>query len=131
MNEVLEHFGEVRPVGGLQSPIPQDLPVPTGFRMLVKVIPVKEKIGSIYMPDSTKKLEDTASPVAQVVLMGDLCYLDKGKFPLGPWCKVGDFIIMRSYSGTRIDVQGEEYRLLNDEAVEAVLSDPSVIARAY
>ena len=57
-------------------------------------------------------------------------YLDKDKFPTGPWCKVGDWILMRSYSGTRFKIKGQEFRILNDDTVQAVIADPRLIERA-
>lgn len=81
------------------------------------------------MPEPTKKLEESASIVGQVIAMGADAYRDDMKFPAGPWCKVGDSVIIRSYSGTRFDVKGEEYRLINDDTVEAVVADPKSVGR--
>ena len=67
---------------------------------------------------------------AYVLKMGDLCYKDKDKFPLGPWCKEGDWVIFRAYSGTRIRIHGREFRLINDDTVEAVVEDPRGVSRA-
>ena len=61
--------------------------------------------------------------------MGDDCYQDKNRFPNGPYCEKGDWIIMRSYSGTRFMVHGKEFRLINDDSVEAVVQDPRGIVK--
>ena len=108
------------------------LPQPTGYRLLVKMKEAKSRTqGGLHIPENVKKLEDTASIVAQVIQMGPEAYSDKDKFPKGPWCKDGDFIVMRSYSGTRVGVSGTEYRIINDDMVEAVVPDPEAIERAY
>ena len=101
------------------------LPQPQGYRLLIAIPKVEEKTGSgVYMPDSLTKMEQTASIVGLVVEMGPDAYLDKSKFPNGPYCKKGDFVIFRSYSGTRFKVKNEEFRLINDDTVEAVVDDP-------
>ena len=101
------------------------LPQPQGYRLLIAIPKVEEKTGAgVYMPDSLTKMEQTASIVGLVVEMGPDAYLDKSKFPNGPYCKKGDFVIFRSYSGTRFKVKNEEFRLINDDTVEAVVDDP-------
>jgi co-chaperonin GroES (HSP10) len=64
-----------------------------------------------------------------VLKVGDLAYRDAKKFPTGAWCEPGDYILMRSYSGTRISVRGQEFRLINDDTVEAVVSDPRGVVK--
>ena len=101
------------------------LPQPQGYRLLIAIAKVEEKtVAGVYMPDSLTKMEQTASIVGLVVEMGPDAYLDKSKFPNGPYCKKGDFVIFRSYSGTRFKVKNEEFRLINDDTVEAVVDDP-------
>jgi len=107
------------------------LPTPVGYKILVKmhkVIEEKTKSG-IYLPDQTKQDENTASLTAQVLAIGPDAYADPIKYPNGPWCSVGDFVIVRSYSGTRIKIDGEEYRLINDDSPEAVVPDPQKVER--
>ena len=107
------------------------LPTPVGYKILVKmhkVIEEKTKSG-IYLPDQTKQDENTASLTAQVLAIGTDAYADPIKYPNGPWCSVGDFVIVRSYSGTRIKIDGEEYRLINDDSPEAVVPDPQKVER--
>jgi co-chaperonin GroES (HSP10) len=62
--------------------------------------------------------------------MGDQAYNDKERFPSGPWCKEGDFVMFRANTGTRFKVGNEEYRLMNDDSIEAVIDDPSKLTRA-
>ena len=107
------------------------LPEPSGYRLLIAVPEVSEKTeGGVYMPDQLKKAEETASIVGFVVKAGPDAYADPNKFPNGPWCKEGDFVIFRSYSGTRFKVLGKEFRLINDDTVEAVVEDPRGYSRA-
>ncbi len=107
------------------------LPTPIGYKILVKmhkVVEEKTKSG-LYLPDQTKQDENTASLIAQVLEVGPDAYRDQVRFPSGPWCSKGDYIILRSYSGTRIKIEGEEYRLINDDTPEAVVPDPQKIER--
>jgi len=111
------------------------LPEPKGYRILI-AIPKKEetfKDSQIVIAESTRQKEETASIVGLVVKLGPQAYQDPDKFPDGAWCKEGDYIIMRSYSGTRFKIstpQGDqEFRLINDDTVEAVIADPRVLTR--
>jgi co-chaperonin GroES (HSP10) len=109
------------------------LPVPAGYKILI-AIPHKEekfKDTSIIMPEALRKAEETASIVGCVIALGDSAYADPSKFPDGPWCKQGDWVIFRSYSGTRFKIEGDEFRLINDDTVEATVDDPRAVQRAY
>ena len=107
------------------------LPVPVGYKLLIAIPEISEKTeGGIYMPDAMKRAEETASIIGFVVSVGSEAYTDPNKFPDGPWCKEGDFVIFRSYSGTRFKVMGKEFRLINDDTVEAVVEDPRGYSRA-
>jgi co-chaperonin GroES (HSP10) len=107
------------------------LPEPSGYRLLIAIPEVSEKTeGGVYMPDQLKKAEETATIIGFVVKVGPEAYADESKFPNGPWCREGDFVIFRSYSGTRFKVQGQEFRLINDDTVEAVVEDPRGYSRA-
>lgn len=121
-------------VGVLQQE-PEDkakqLPEPMGYRMLV-AIPDAEKTydSGILKADSTMHFEEILSTVFFVIKMGPDCYQDATRFPNGPWCKEGDFILARPNSGTRLKIHGKEFRLINDDSVEAVVEDPRGITRA-
>jgi co-chaperonin GroES (HSP10) len=106
------------------------LPTPTGYRMLVMMPKVAEKTdGGIIRPDDFRAREEVASTLCFVLAMGPDAYADQKKFPNGPWCKTGDFILVRAYSGTRFKVGGQELRLINDDQCEAVISDPRSFSR--
>ena len=108
----------------------QQLPVPTGYRILIGLPEVEEKTdGGILKASQTLENEHVSSIVGFVIDMGPDFYKDKQRFPDGAWCKEGDFIIMRAYSGTRFKIHGKEFRLINDDTVEAVVDDPRGITR--
>ena len=108
----------------------KQLPVPTGYHILIGLPEISETTdGGIIKAQSTISIEETASVVGFVISMGPDCYQDKKRFPNGPWCKEGDFVIMRAYSGTRISIHGKEFRLINADTVEAVVDDPRGISR--
>ena len=101
------------------------MPKPKGYKLLISPVQVDEKTeGGVYMPDALRDAEGIASIIGFVVKMGDDAYKDEKKFPNGAWCKEGDFVIFRSYSGTRFKIHNEEFRLINDDTVEAVVDDP-------
>ncbi len=106
------------------------LPQPTGYKLLL-ILPEQEKeyASGILKADSTVRSDEVASVVAFVAAMGPDAYKDTAKFPTGAWCKQGDFVIIRPYSGVRIVVHGKEMRLVNDDSIEAVVDDPRGIKR--
>ena len=107
------------------------LPEPKGYKLLIAIPKLEEKTqGGVIIPDKLKGLEQAASIVGLVIALGDAAYKDAEKFPDGPYCKEGDFVIFRSYSGTRFKLRGEEFRLINDDTVEAVVDDPREYTRA-
>ena len=107
------------------------IPQPTGWKLLCVLVDVDDKYDSgILKADETMRTEEITSPVLFVLQAGPLAYKDTEKFPEGPWCKEGDFVLTRPYTGTRIKIHGKEFRLINDDQVEAVVQDPRGISRA-
>jgi len=109
------------------------LPRPSGYRILCAIPKIEEtfeesEVGLIKA-DSTIHYEEVLTTVLFVVKMGPDCYADKDRFPTGPWCKEGDFILVRPNSGTRLIIHGKEFRIINDDSVEAVVDDPRGIKR--
>ena len=97
---------------------------PAGYKMLVKMYETPKQVGSIVIPESRKADEDVASMMAEVLAMGEQVYdPTREQFSHGPWCKVGDIIIIASYTGVRIKVAEVEYRLISDDSVVAVVVD--------
>ena len=108
------------------------LPKPVGYRVLVALPQAEETYEgtSILKTDSERSRDHIMSIIGLVVVMGSGAYADKDRFPDGPWCKEGDFVMFRMNSGTRFTIGGVEYRLMNDDSIEAVVADPTGIQRA-
>lgn len=107
------------------------LPEPTGYRILIALPDVEETTeAGLYIPDERREAETVASIVGFVMRVGPDAYRDVKRFPSGPWCKKGDWIVMRAYSGTRIRIHGKEFRIINDDSVESVVQDPRGVVRA-
>jgi co-chaperonin GroES (HSP10) len=106
------------------------LPKPSGYRILC-AIPEQEKEfeSGIAKADETMRIEETLTTVLFVVDLGPDCYADKVRFPSGPWCKKGDFILVKPYAGSRLVIHGREFRVINDDTVEGVVDDPRGIKR--
>ena len=109
------------------------LPKPSGYRILC-AIPEAEKefenseIGLIKA-DETMRNEETLTTVLFVVDMGPDCYKDPARFPNGAYCQKGDFVLVRPHAGTRLVIHGREFRIINDDSVEATVDDPRGIKR--
>ena len=107
------------------------LPEPSGYRILCAVPEVEATYESgIIKADITKHHEELLTTVLFVVSLGPDCYADPTRFPSGPWCAKGDFILVRPHTGTRVKIHGKEFRIINDDCVEAVVEDPRGYARA-
>jgi len=108
------------------------LPAPVGYKILAVKPKIEEKSeGGIIKPHEFLKREEAGAVVCMVVKIGDTAYKDTEKFPTGPWCKEGDFILIGAYRGSRFSVDGDEFIMLNDDMVEGVVEDPRGIGRAY
>lgn len=107
------------------------LPRPQGYKILCAIPKIEEAFGSgLVKADITREHEELMTVVLFVVALGPDAYKDRDKFPSGPYCKEGDFILVRPYSGTRLKVHETEFRLLNDDQVEAIVENPVGIRRA-
>ena len=103
----------------------KQLPEPKGYKILI-AMPGAEGMteGGIIKAAVTRQLEEVGAMYGMVLKLGPDAYADKKRFPNGPYCKEGELILMRSYSGTRFKIHGKEFRLINDDSVEAVIDDP-------
>jgi co-chaperonin GroES (HSP10) len=112
----------------------KQLPDPKTFHILCVVPEAMEEYADsdvgIIKSGQSMHYEEVLTPVLFVVKVGPDAYADKSRFPSGPSCKEGDFIIVRPNSGTRMKIHGREFRLLNDDSVEATVEDPRGITRA-
>ena len=108
----------------------KQIPDPATYHLLCMLPEAKEEYeGGLIKANQTMQFEELLSPVLFVAKMGPDAFKDEKRFPSGPSCKVGDFIIVRPNTGTRMKIHGTEWRLLNDDAVEAVIQDPRGIQR--
>jgi co-chaperonin GroES (HSP10) len=123
--------GEVSTLPQTADEKARQLPEPSGYRILVAIPEIEEKYDSgLLKAGQTVHYEEVLSTVFFVVKLGPDCYKDDKRFPNGPWCKEGDFILARPNSGTRLKIHGREFRIINDDSVEAVVEDPRGISRA-
>jgi co-chaperonin GroES (HSP10) len=110
----------------------KQLPIPQGYRILCAIPEAEEAFESgIIKADETRRHDEVLTTVLFVVDLGPDCYADKERFPNGPWCKKGDFILVRPNAGTRIVIHDREFRIINDDSVEAVVQDPRGIKRKF
>ena len=108
------------------------LPQPTGWRLLILPFKMNDKTkGGLYLGESTLEKQQVASQCGNVLAMGPDAYGDKQRFPDGPWCKVGDWVMFARYAGSRIKIEGGEVRLLNDDEVLATIKNPEDILHEY
>ena len=108
------------------------LPKPVGYRVLVALPSIEDTFdgSDLIKANTTKHHEYIMSIIGVVVDMGSEAYGDKERFSSGPWCKQGDYVMFRANTGTRFTVNGQEYRLMNDDSIEAVVADPRGVQRA-
>jgi co-chaperonin GroES (HSP10) len=108
----------------------RQLPDPKGYKLLI-ALPEPDEVteGGILKAKQTMEIEEIGSICGFVLKLGPDAYKDDKKFPNGPYCDEGDWILMRSYSGTRFKIHGKEFRLINDDSVEAVVEDPRGIEK--
>ena len=108
--------------------IKDELPVPTGWRLLVLPVTPKEKTkGGIIIAQESLDKARIATNCGYVVKMGPMAYGDKEKFPTGPWCKEKDWVIFARYAGSRLPIEGGEVRILNDDEVLGTIKDPESV----
>jgi len=109
----------------------KQLPNPSTYHILCALPEIEDAYDSgIVKSGQTMHFEEVMSPVLFVVAMGPDAYADKSRFPSGPSCQVGDFILVRPNTGTRVKIHGQEMRLINDDSVEATVHDPRGISRS-
>jgi co-chaperonin GroES (HSP10) len=108
----------------------KQLPKPSGYRILCAIPDAeKEYESGILKADETLRYDELLTTVLFVVDLGPDCYKDESRFPTGPWCKKGDFVLVRPNAGTRLVIHDREFRIINDDSVEGIVDDPRGIKR--
>ena len=132
MNELLISDGESTTVlPETDAEKARQVPDPVTYHLLCVVPKAEEEYESgLVKAGQTMHFEEVLSPVLFVVKMGPDAYADKARFPNGPSCKIGDFVLVRPNSGTRLKIHGQEFRIINDDSVEATIQDPRGVKRA-
>ena len=109
----------------------EKLPNPTGWRILVMPFQVKEETkGGIIIAQETLNRARAAVQVGYVLKMGPLCYKDEERYPTGPWCAEKDWVIFARYAGSRMEIDGGEIRMLNDDEILGTIGDPKDLIHA-
>ena len=110
----------------------EKMPNPTGWRLLILPYRGKGKTeGGVYLPEAAQSAQEVSTQVGYVLKVGELAYKDTDKFPNGPWCAKGDWIVFARYAGSRVKIEGGEIRILNDDEVLAKLKDPKDVLTLY
>ena len=110
----------------------RQLPKPSGYKILCAVPPAEDTFEDSMLVKAaiSQRIEEQTTTVLFVVAVGPDAYKDKERYPSGPWCKEGDFVLVRAYSGTRFTIHGREFRVINEDQVEGTVEDPRGYARA-
>jgi co-chaperonin GroES (HSP10) len=129
---IMTKVAELIPEGMTEQELEVQLPIPVGYRLLVAMPEIEETYENtkILKTSTTMHQEHVMSIIGLVLDMGDQAYSDKERFGDKPWCKPGDYVMFRANTGTRFKVGGVEYRLMNDDSIEAVVDDPRGVTRA-
>ena len=120
------------PVEVTDEELEAQLPIPVGYHLLVAMPEVEDTYDStsILKSVTTKNHEAIMSIIGLVLDMGEQAYSDKDRFSTGPWCGIGDYVMFRANTGTRFVISGKEYRLMNDDSIEAIVQAPRGVTRA-
>jgi co-chaperonin GroES (HSP10) len=115
-----------------QAAMEAAIPKPTGYHILVALPNVEETFGEsgLIKAQKTVREEYILSTIGLVLDMGDQAYNDKDRFSAGPWCKTGDYVMFRANTGTRFKIGSQEYRIMNDDSIQAIVPNPRAISRA-
>jgi co-chaperonin GroES (HSP10) len=127
LDDVFDDDGAIDPEK-LDSSVMDRIPKPTGWR--IAILPyrgAKKSKGGIALAEETQKRTQLSTVIGYVLKVGDLAYADMDKFPTGPWCKEGDWVVFGRYAGARITIDGGEIRILNDDEIVGIVNDPEDI----
>lgn len=118
--------------GKLDESVVDRIPSPTGWRIAILPYRGAERTkGGIALAEETQRKQQLSTVCGYVLKVGPLAYADENKFLSGPWCKEGDWIIFGRYAGARIPIDGGEIRLINDDEVLGIVSDPEDVLHLW
>ena len=128
----LKRAAQIEEQAKQQKELEEAIPKPTGYHVLIALPNVEETFGDSGLIKSSQTVRDEyiLSTIGLVLDMGDQAYNDKDRFPTGPWCKAGDYVMFRANTGTRFKLGKQEYRLMNDDSIQAVVPNPRLVSRA-
>lgn len=128
----LQREAKIKREENAQAALEAAIPKPTGYHVLVALPSVEETFGDsgLVKADKTIRDEYILSTIGLVLDMGEQAYVDKDRFSTGAWCKPGDYVMFRANTGTRFKIGRQEYRLMNDDSIQAVVPNPRAISRA-
>jgi co-chaperonin GroES (HSP10) len=139
MSNIVDSLGRPIVVPKIDDVVAEDIPIEErglqlpdikGYKLLCAIPEASDTYeGGILKAGDVKRVEENATVVLFVLKVGEMAYKDEVRFPTGPWCKEGDFILTRAYAGTRFKIHGREFRIINDDTVEGVVLDPRGYAR--
>ena len=127
LEDAIDDEGNIDP-SKLDASVMDRIPKPTGWR--IAILPYRgatKSKGGIVLAEETQKRTQLSTVVGYVLKVGDLAYADFEKFPNGPWCKEGDWVVFGRYAGARITIDGGEIRILNDDEIVGLVNDPEDI----
>ena len=112
----------------------EKLPMPAGYRVLVRTLPAKKMTASgMILPDNVQEMDNRARRAGRVIAVGPEAYSRTDM--KGPWCKVGDIVVIPRHGPIRMKVEGEdgeiELAILNDDEVIATIQDTSAMNLSY
>jgi co-chaperonin GroES (HSP10) len=139
MSNIVDSTGRPIVVPKIDDVVVEDIPIEErglqlpdikGYKLLCAIPEASDTYeGGIIKAGDVKRVEENATVVLFVLKVGEMAYKDATRFPTGPWCQEGDFILTRAYAGTRFKIHGREFRIINDDTVEGVVMDPRGYAR--
>tara|TARA_R110000751_G_scaffold160949_1_gene266614 strand:+ start:516 stop:974 length:459 start_codon:yes stop_codon:yes gene_type:complete len=128
LEESLKQSADEEEANRNKAPEGHKLPQPTGWRIVVLPFqPKRTTKGGIHIGETAAERQHLATVCGLVLAMGPDCYSDKQKYPRGPWCKKGDWVMFARYAGSRFKIEGGEIRILNEDEVLATIQDPEQI----
>ena len=109
-DNIMEHLGEI--------------PQVRGYRVMLIPVGIKDMHNGIALPRETIERQQNHAQIFRVVGMGSMAYNDESRFPDGPFCEIGDYVLIGRYAGTKVTTYYcDDLRIVNDDEVMAIIPD--------